>query len=99
MKKLILYTAVFVSSLLASCDVCPAQKMSITNNSGKEFLTAEDSLEFKGMVNDIQFYEKVKATTTSTTLLMEAVTALKYLYAAATKESFRLAEIYRKEHE
>ncbi len=86
MKKLILYTVVFVCSLLASCDVCPAQ-------------TAQDSLEFKGMVNDIQFYEKVKATTTSTTLLMEAVTALKYLYAAATKESFRLAEIYRKEHE
>lgn len=86
MKKLILYIFIAVMGLFASCDVCPAQ-------------TAEDSLEFKGMVNDIQFYEKVKATTTSTTLLMEAVTALKYLYAAATKESFRLAEIYRKEHE
>jgi len=86
MKKVILYTAALFFSLLASCDVCPAQ-------------TAQDSTEFKAMVTDIRYYEDVKATTTSTTLLMEAVTALKYLYAAATKESFRLAEIYRKEHE
>lgn len=86
MKKIIGVFVIFVSSLLASCDVCPAQ-------------TAEDSTEFKGMVSDIRYYEDVKAKTTSVTLLMEAVTALKYLYAAATKESFRLAEIYRKEHE
>jgi len=61
--------------------------------------TKADSVEFKAMVAEIQNYEKIKISDASTKIqFAEAITALKYLYIMATKESYRLADIYRKEH-
>lgn len=61
--------------------------------------TKADSVDFKEMVAEIQNYEKVKISDASTKIqLVEAYTALKYLYIMATKESYRLADIYKKEH-